>query len=53
MVNQHPGVSYSYVGYICDDTNATVTYNNGEFTGENDEQTTCRVYFDLYNSGSA
>lgn len=52
-VYQHPGSGYSYIGFKCDDTNATVTYSNGIFTGENDTQTTCYVYFNQYNSGTA
>lgn len=46
-VYQSPGEDYTYVGSICDDTSAEVTYVDGEFTGVNDTQTICRVYFDL------
>ena len=46
-IYQIPSSSYSYVGYICDDVNASVTYSNGKFIGENATQTTCYLYFDL------
>ena len=41
-----PGVGYNYVGYICEDAKAKVTYENNTFTGTNDTQTACRIYFD-------
>ena len=52
-VYQSPGTGYAYVGYICDNRNATVTYKNGIFEGVSDTQTICRVYFNKYNTNSA
>jgi len=52
-VYQSPGTGYAYVGYICDNKNATVTYKNGIFEGVSDTQTMCRVYFNKYNTNSA
>lgn len=47
-----PSTGYKYVGYICDDTNATVTYNNGTFTTNATDQTVCRAYFNRYSGGA-
>lgn len=46
-----PGSGYRYVGYICDNAYAVVTYNNGIFTTSATTQTTCRAYFNEYAGG--
>lgn len=46
-----PSTGYKYVGYLCDDKNATVTYSNGTFETSSNEQTVCRAYFNRYNGG--
>jgi len=45
----NPGANYKYVGYICDDASARVTYNNGILQAESSVQTTCRAYFNKYS----
>lgn len=50
-VSTIPGTGYKYVGYICDDGSASVTYSNGTLTATSDVQTVCRAYFNRY-SGS-
>jgi len=45
-----PSTGYKYVGYICDNKSATVTYKNGTFETESDSQTVCRAYFNRYSS---
>ncbi len=45
-----PSAGYKYVGYLCDNDEATVTYHNGTFIGESVVQTTCHVYFEEYNN---
>ncbi len=44
-----PSVGYKYVGYICDDSSATVTFSGGTLLAEGDKTTTCRAYFDKYS----
>lgn len=47
-----PGLGYKYVGYICDDVNASVTYSGGMLSatinGTVNKQAVCRAYFDRY-----
>ena len=50
-VSTVPGSGYKYVGYICDDASASVTYSNGILSATADAQTICRAYFNRY-SGS-
>lgn len=52
-VYQAPTTGYAYVGYICEDSSATVTYNNGILSGESSVQTTCRAYFNKFNTENA
>jgi len=48
-----PGKGYRYVGYICDNPNAVVTFNNGIFETYIDSldniQAVCRAYFNRTN----
>ena len=44
-----PSSGYAYVGYLCDDKDAKVTYQNGTLYGESSVQTTCRAYFNKYS----
>lgn len=53
QVVENPGSGYAYIGHICDDPNATVTYTNGIITAYNKKQTTCRVYFNYYGDSAA
>lgn len=48
-----PGSGYGYVGYLCDNSSATITYSNGILSGTSSVQTTCRAYFNRYSSGNA
>lgn len=48
-----PSSGYGYVGYLCDNNLASITYSNGILTGESTVQTTCRAYFNRTNSGTA
>lgn len=52
-VYQSPSTGYAYVGYICEDNSATVTYSNGTFLAESNTYTTCRVYFNRFNTENA
>lgn len=52
-VYQAPGAGYAYIGYICEDSSATVTYQNGIFVGTSNTQTICRVYFNQYSTNTA
>lgn len=51
-VYQTPVTNFYYVGYICEDSSATVKYENGTFIGESNNQTVCRVYFNQSNNNS-
>ena len=44
-----PGSGYAYVGYICDSSDAKITYTNGTLYGEGTTQSTCRAYFNKYS----
>lgn len=44
-----PGNNYKYVGYKCDNNNATVTFTNGVIEASSEEQTTCYAYFERTN----
>lgn len=48
-----PGSNYAYVGYLCDNTNASITYSNGTLLGTSDAQTVCRAYFNRFTQGQA
>jgi len=44
-----PSSGYGYVGYICDNNEASVEYSGGTLYSESDIQTTCWAYFNKYN----
>ena len=44
-----PSSGYAYVGYICDDSSASITFSNGTLYGEAQNQTICRAYFNSYS----
>lgn len=48
-----PGTGYKYVGFICDNSNAFVTFTNGIFEttmdSSSESQATCRAYFNKYS----
>lgn len=54
-VYQAPTVGYSYIGYICEDSSATITYDKTSNTliGESYNQTVCRAYFNKFNTEKA
>jgi len=45
-----PGLGYKYVGYLCEDSTASVKYENGTFETNATSQTICRAYFNKYSS---
>ena len=47
QVYEVPVSGYNFVGYICDDTRANVTYSNGTLSATSPVNTTCRAYFDV------
>ena len=54
-VYQPPTTGYAYIGYICDDKNAKITYDKTSNTlvGEGTTQTVCRAYFNKFNTEKA
>lgn len=51
--NTSSGTGFKYVGYICEDPSATLTFSGGTITATSSVQTTCRAYFDKYTSNQA
>lgn len=45
-----PGLGYRYVGYICDNSDAKVTFINGVLEATSNVETVCRAYFELSSS---
>lgn len=48
-----PESNYAYVGFLCDNVNASITYSNGTLSGTSDVQTVCRAYFNRFTQGQA
>lgn len=47
-----PSIGYKYVGYICDDSSASVNIVNGIPIAVSDSQTVCRVYYNKYEGNT-